>query len=136
MIDQIDMTGTKTILYTEFIASTLNLKKVLETHENESMLYALFKDFDHQNIEMLTVTNLTASLTRMGKDITIQQVEQIIQELNLPTSSDGELKISFKDFKQIILLDPLAALREKGDLHPLFILEEDEQREKEEDNLE
>lgn len=71
MIDQIDMSGTQTILYTEFIASTLNLKKVLETHENESMLYALFKDFDHQNIEMLTVTNLTASLTRMGKEVTI-----------------------------------------------------------------
>jgi len=66
------MTGSKTILYTEFIASTLNLKKILETHDVESMLYALFKDFDHQNIEMLTVTNLTASLTRMGKDITIQ----------------------------------------------------------------
>jgi hypothetical protein len=33
------------------------------------------------------------------------------------------------------LLDPLAALREKGDLHPLFILEEDERLEKE-DNLE
>ena len=32
MIDQIDMSGTDTILYTEFIASTLNLKKVLETH--------------------------------------------------------------------------------------------------------
>ena len=85
---------------------------------------------------MLTVTNLTASLTRMGKDITIQQVEQIIKELNLPLSSNKELQISFKDFKQIILLDPLAALREKGDLHPLFILEEDEQLEKEEDNLE
>ena len=47
MIDQIDMSGTKTNLYTEYLASTLNLKKVLETHENESMLYALFKDFDH-----------------------------------------------------------------------------------------
>jgi hypothetical protein len=72
MVDKIDMSGTNTIMYTEFIASTLNIKKVFETHDKESMLYALFKDFDHQNIEQLTVTNLTASLTRMGKDVTIQ----------------------------------------------------------------
>jgi calcium-dependent protein kinase len=35
MIDQIDMNGSKTIMYTEFIASTLNLKKILENHSNE-----------------------------------------------------------------------------------------------------
>ncbi len=29
MIREIDMTGSKTIFYTEFIASTLNLKKIL-----------------------------------------------------------------------------------------------------------
>ena len=108
-------------MYTEFIASTLNLKKVLDAHENEAMLYALFKDFDHQNIEILTVTNLTASLTRMGKEITIQQVEEIIKELKIQTISKDEPAINFNDFKKIILLDPLSALREKGDLHPLFI---------------
>jgi hypothetical protein len=32
MIDEIDMTGSKTIMYTEFIAATLNLKKILENH--------------------------------------------------------------------------------------------------------
>jgi len=72
MCDNIDMTGSKTIFYTEFLAATINLKKLLLQYEDDSLLYALFKDFDHQAIDMLTVPNLTASLTRMGKEVTIE----------------------------------------------------------------
>jgi hypothetical protein len=32
MIREIDMTGSKTIFYTEFIAATLNLKKMLSQY--------------------------------------------------------------------------------------------------------
>ena len=75
------MTGSGTINYTEFLAATIDLPKLLAQYEDDSLLYALYKDFDHQNINMLTVPNLTASLTRMGKDVTIKQVEVIIQEV-------------------------------------------------------
>ena len=84
----------------------------------------MFKDFDHQDIDVLTVQNLTASLTRMGKEITMQQVESIIKELNLP---GPDLKIDFANFKKIILLDPMAALLELKDQHPLFVLEEEDE---------
>lgn len=75
------MTASGTINYTEFLAATIDLPKLLAQYEDDSLLYALYKDFDHQNINMLTVPNLTASLTRMGKDVTIKQVEVIIQEV-------------------------------------------------------
>lgn len=75
------MTGSGTINYTEFLAATIDLPNLLAQYEDDSLLYALYKDFDHQNINMLTVPNLTASLTRMGKDVTIKQVEVIIQEV-------------------------------------------------------
>lgn len=81
MIDNIDMTGSKTICYTEFLAATIDLGKLLVQYEDDSLLYALYKDFDHQDIEMLTIQNLTASLTRMGKDVTLAQVETIIREV-------------------------------------------------------
>lgn len=64
------MTGGKTIFYTEFLAASIDIKKLLATYNDDSLLYALFKDFDHQDIEILTVQNLTASLMRMGKEIT------------------------------------------------------------------
>ena len=47
MIKEIDMTGSKTIFYTEFIAATLNLKKILSQYSDESLIHALYKDFDH-----------------------------------------------------------------------------------------
>jgi hypothetical protein len=49
------MTGSNTIFYTEFIAATLNLKKLLSHYVDDSLLYSVFKDFDHQDIEVLTV---------------------------------------------------------------------------------
>ena len=124
MIKEINMTGSHTIFYTEFIAATLNLKKVLQQYQDDSLIYSLFKDFDHQDIDVLTVQNLTASLTRMGKEVTIEQIEKIIRELNLP---GPELKIDYQNFKRIIMLDPMTALLEKKDQHPLFVLEEEDE---------
>jgi hypothetical protein len=48
----------------------------------------------------------------MGKEVTMQQVESIIRELNLP---GPDSKIDFANFKRIILMDPMAALLEKND---------------------
>jgi hypothetical protein len=66
------MTGSNTIFYTEFLAATIDLPKLLSQYDDDSLLHALYKDFDHKDIDMLTVVNLTASLTRMGKEVTIQ----------------------------------------------------------------
>lgn len=71
---------------------------------------------------MLTVANLTASLIRMGKEVTLQEVEVIVKEVQLPHQ---ELSIDFSSFKRIIMLDPMKAIKDKEDKHPLFIQEED-----------
>ena len=66
-------------------------------------------------------------MTRMGKEVSLTLIEEIIKELNIPDNKD--LKIDFKNFKRIILDDPIAALKAKEDLHPLFILEEEVEHE-------
>lgn len=82
----------------------------------------MYKDFDHQNIEMLTVPNLTAGLTRMGKDMTQKQVEALIREVQQPHQ---EPSIDFSSFKRIIMDDPLKRLKEKEDKHPLFFIRDE-----------
>lgn len=37
------------------------------------------------------------------------------------------LSVDYPTFKKIILIDPMTALKEKGDLHPLFVLEEEDE---------
>ncbi len=60
----------------------------------------------------------------MGKEVTMQQVENIIKELNLAGS---DLKIDYQNFKRVIMMDPMNALFEKKDQHPLFVLEEEDE---------
>ena len=60
----------------------------------------------------------------MGKEVTMQQVEKIIQDLQLP---GGELRIDYQTFKKIVMLDPMTSLLEKRDQHPLFVLEEEDE---------
>jgi len=38
-------------------------------------LYALFKEFDHEDIEVLTIHNIKGAMKRMGKDITNEEIE-------------------------------------------------------------
>lgn len=118
MVKAIDMTGSGTIFYTEFLAATIDLPRLLSQYEDDSLLYALYKDFDHQNLNMLTVPNLTASLTRMAKEVTLQQVEEIIKELKLPHQ---ELTIDFSSFKRIIMQHPAKLIKETDDKHPFLI---------------
>lgn len=47
IINEVDMTGSKTVFYTEFLAATIDLPKLLAQYEDDSLLHALYKDFDH-----------------------------------------------------------------------------------------
>jgi calcium-dependent protein kinase len=62
-------------------------------------LYALFKEFDHEDIEVLTIHNIKGAFLRMGNDVSIQEIESMLSEHKVP--KDGF--IDFEQFKQIIL---------------------------------
>ena len=52
-------------------------------------LYALFKEFDHEDIEVLTIHNIKGAMLRMGKEVTIEDIEGMLSELNIP--KDGNI---------------------------------------------
>ena len=64
-------------------------------------MYALFKEFDHEDIEVLTRHNIKGAMKRMGREISDIDIEQMLTEHNIPT--DGF--IDFEKFKHIVLSD-------------------------------
>ena len=71
IIESINFKGNGEINYSEFIAATLSVQEIM-TNER---LYALFKEFDHEDIEVLTIHNIKGAMKRMGKDITNEEIE-------------------------------------------------------------
>lgn len=95
IIESVNFKGNGEINYSEFIAATLSVHELL-TNEK---LYALFKEFDHEDIEILTIHNIKGAMRRMGKDITNEEIEQMLSEHKVPKDS----YIDFNKFKEIIL---------------------------------
>lgn len=71
IVEEVNIRGNGEINYSEFIAATIEAKKML-TNEK---LYALFKEFDHQDINVLTINNIKVALRRMGRDLSIFSIE-------------------------------------------------------------
>lgn len=92
IINSITFKGNGEINYTEFIAATISAKKLL----TDQRLYALFKEFDHQNIDVLTTDNIQQAMIRMGKELSSSEIEKLMQEVKELTGNIG--KIDFKQF--------------------------------------
>lgn len=71
IIESVNFKGNGEINYSEFIAATVSVQEIL-TNER---LYALFKEFDHEDIDVLTIHNIKGAMRRMGKDITNEEIE-------------------------------------------------------------
>ncbi|CDW90587.1 protein kinase domain containing protein [Stylonychia lemnae] len=95
IIESVNFKGNGEINYSEFIAATISIQEIM-TNER---IYALFKEFDHEDIEVLTIHNIKGAMKRMGKDITNEEIEHMLSEHNVP--KDGF--IDFEKFKEIIL---------------------------------
>lgn len=52
------------------MAATISPKQIF----TDKMLYGLFKDLDHENINVLTPYNIQATFKRLGKEIPIQEI--------------------------------------------------------------
>lgn len=71
IIESVNFKGNGEINYSEFLAATISVQEIL-TNER---LYALFKEFDHEDIDKLTIYNIKGAMRRMGKDITNEEIE-------------------------------------------------------------
>ncbi len=83
-------TGGEKINYTEFVAATLDKKKIL----NNVKLFATFKHFDIDNSGWITVANLKEVMARAGRKIMNEVLKGWINEND--NMRDGQ--INFEEF--------------------------------------
>jgi calcium-dependent protein kinase len=95
IIEEIDFKGNNQINYSEFIAATLQTKKIL----NNSRLMIIFKEFDVDNSGYITRDNLMEAFKRLGKDASEKDIDDILIEHD--KAGDGQ--ISFEEFKLMML---------------------------------
>jgi Ca2+-binding EF-hand superfamily protein len=62
IIKEIDFHGNKRINYTEFLAATISVKKIL-TNER---LYAMFKQFDADGSGFITPQDIVEAMQKLG----------------------------------------------------------------------
>ncbi len=95
IIDELDYAGNQRINYSEFLAATISIHTIL-THEK---LDALFRQFDVDNTNEITVDNIKEAMSKLGKEITDAELEEIMKEHDV----SGDRAISFDEFKEMMM---------------------------------
>ena len=63
------------INYTEFIAATISVSKILTNQK----LTQIFNEFDMDNTGYITIQNIKEAMGKMGKRISQEEVEKIME---------------------------------------------------------
>lgn len=82
------------IKYTEFLAATMDRKLYL----NKERLWNLFKYFDVENKEFITVEDLKSVFKREGRENV--DCDKIFQEIEIPNGM-----VTFEQFQKIMNID-------------------------------
>ena len=88
-----DYAGNGKINYSEFLAATIEIKRVL----SEDKLWALFKYFDTDNSGIITPVNLKEAFAKTGKILTDKDIDYIM-ELHSFIDNGG---LNFEEFKMV-----------------------------------
>ncbi len=75
IIKEIDYHKNNTINYTEFLAATISVKKIL-TKEH---LVAMFKQFDTDGSGYLTVRDISEAMNKFGHRISAEEIREIMK---------------------------------------------------------
>ena len=59
----------------------------------------MFKEFDYEDIDVLTFNNIKAAMARMGREVNETEIEQMLKEHRI--AKDGY--ITFDQFKSIVI---------------------------------
>jgi calcium-dependent protein kinase len=74
IIAEVDYHGKNRINYTEFLAATMSVKKIL-TNER---LVAMFKQFDTDNSGYITAQDIAEAMQKLGNKITGEEIKNIM----------------------------------------------------------
>ncbi len=66
IINEVDFRGNKKINYSEFLAATVSVKKIL----TEEKLQAIFKQFDTDSSGKITAKNIAEAFKKIGSQVT------------------------------------------------------------------
>lgn len=102
MFDSIDVNKNGKIMYTEFIAATLELQGRIE----EKRVAEAFDHIDDDDSGYITKKNLKQLLGERG---TSEQIDKLIEEAD----TDGDGKISFEEFLVMYRKDNLLAVKDE-----------------------
>lgn len=92
------------ISYTEFVVATIDPK----VYTSNDKLWILFKHFDLENLESISIGNLREEMARSGKMVRSEEIDEMLKEVNI---SDRR-RINFNDFC-LILKDKFHKLDKK-----------------------
>lgn len=93
IIDEVDVHHHHQINYTEFLASTMSVHKILT---NERLL-AMFKQFDADNSGFITYDDISEAMIKLGQKISPDEIKEILKKHAI--AKEGQ--ISFDEFKMI-----------------------------------
>ncbi|XP_037088509.1 calmodulin-like [Pollicipes pollicipes] len=72
---------------------------VKTAHEREVTLRQTFQIFDRQNFGTISPKDIWNVLKSLGKNISLEEIEEIVEEID----EDGDSRISYPEFKQVVL---------------------------------
>lgn len=93
IVKEIDAAKNGKINYTEFLAATFDLSSLV----TEQKLWMIFKRFDVDNTEYISKENLIQAMRKLGKRITMEEVEEAMNEHDINLSGN----INFEEFLQM-----------------------------------
>ena len=97
MISEIDYHANGKINYSEFLAATLHVQTFL----TDEKLWALFKQFDTDDSNVITADNILAAMEKWGRKISEQEVKELLEMHDINRNGS----ISFEEFKFMLLKD-------------------------------
>ena len=91
IINEVDFKGHRKINYTEFLAASISVKKIL----TEEKLKAIFKQFDTDCSGLITAKNIAEAFKKLGLHLTAPGIIEIMNKHNI--KKDGH--INYEEFR-------------------------------------
>lgn len=97
MINEVDVDGSGTIDFEEFIA--MMEKKQMNSMDTEEELRGAFKVFDKDGNGYISATELRHVMTSLGEKLTDEELEEMIREAD----TDGDGQVNYEEFAKMML---------------------------------
>jgi len=99
-----DVNGDGIITFEDFVHAFRQARQeelAKADHERQANLRKTFQIFDRRNFGTICVKDIWNVLKSLGKDITLEEIEDIVAEID----QDGDSRISYSEFVQCVFAE-------------------------------